>query len=702
MPSQSTGSITSVIAHGDTMRARWQKLPPEATYTIFENSFGNGLHFLNIWHEWIGTRTTGAKPQRGVNLHYIAVEPQPLTTNQLRDALDASPELRSLSTQLINNYPPHSRRGSTHNIALTLPNNHEYPNGSDSEQNSITLTLIFDDVQTALCELTQRTENKHALAGATLCSTAPSIDRWFLHNVFIANNSDTWQHSVYAAIALNSSNEADVVINFQESNPQTNTQTNTPTIIRHLQNLGFRADIDSTNSNQNVIHLLRSAPRSQEDNDRYNLGKTYTPWLHIKQKASIKNKTVIIIGAGLAGAHTARALAVHGYRVTVVDKKGIAAGASSNLQGAVYTKLSSGNNDLTQFNLAAQLFADRYYAQNRLYQSCGEQSGVFHLAIDAKTEHNYRSVASEIEQHMGRQHNPWAQWLEPQDTITVTGLELNNGGIFLPNSGWLQPEKLCQALLEHPRIQVLEHTNITQISRDKTANEWQVFNGATPISSAEICIICNAADAKQFEQTQFLTLKNIRGQVSHIHSNPSLTKLKTVVCGKGYIAPPIVMADTQRHCIGATFNLNDDSTQLSPEDHQTNLSMLASISDHINATELDLLDSTPTTTQGNVGFRCTTPDYFPIVGPVPNETVFCNDFAPLGKNAKAEINVPAECHPNLYCNIGYGSRGLAYTPITATLLANIITGKHLPISESLYKHLHPARFLIRDIIRNKR
>ena len=41
----------------------------------------------------------------------------------------------------------------------------------------------------------------------------------------------------------------------------------------------------------------------------------------------------IVIGAGLAGATTARALAERGWRVTVIDPQGIANGASGNLAG---------------------------------------------------------------------------------------------------------------------------------------------------------------------------------------------------------------------------------------------------------------------------------------------------------------------------------------------------------------------------------
>ncbi|WP_156500687.1 FAD-dependent oxidoreductase, partial [Alcanivorax sp. HI0044] len=52
------------------------------------------------------------------------------------------------------------------------------------------------------------------------------------------------------------------------------------------------------------------------------------------------SRHAIVIGAGLAGATTARALAEQHWTVTVLDPQGIAAGASGNLAGVVYSTAS--------------------------------------------------------------------------------------------------------------------------------------------------------------------------------------------------------------------------------------------------------------------------------------------------------------------------------------------------------------------------
>src|SRR5690606_36639208 len=102
-----------------------------------------------------------------------------------------------------------------------------------------------------------------------------------------------------------------------------------------------------------------------------------------------------------------------------------------------------------------------------------------------------------------------------------------------------------------------------------------------------------------------------------------------------------------------------------------------------------------------VSFRCTTPDYLPIVGPVAQADAMIERFAPLRRDAKATINAPGICHPGLFINVGHSSRGLAYTPLCAELLASLIANHPLPVPRDLIQALHPARFLIRDLRRNQ-
>jgi tRNA 5-methylaminomethyl-2-thiouridine biosynthesis bifunctional protein len=55
----------------------------------------------------------------------------------------------------------------------------------------------------------------------------------------------------------------------------------------------------------------------------------------------------------------------------------------------------------------------------------------------------------------------------------------------------------------------------------------------------------------------------------------------------------------------------------------------------------------------------------------------------------------------LFVNTAHGSRGLTSTPLAAELLASQLCGEPLPLTPRLHRALSPARFIIRDLCRNR-
>ena len=86
---------------------------------------------------------------------------------------------------------------------------------------------------------------------------------------------------------------------------------------------------------------------------------------------------------------------------------------------------------------------------------------------------------------------------------------------------------------------------------------------------------------------------------------------------------------------------------------------------------------------------------------MPIQKRFIDTYAPLIDNAKAIINQAGHYYPNLYTNIGHGSRGLNYAPMCAEILASLIHQEPPPITQNLAHKLNPARFIIRNLIRKK-
>ena len=222
------------------------------------------------------------------------------------------------------------------------------------------------------------------------------------------------------------------------------------------------------------------------------------------------------------------------------------------------------------------------------------------------------------------------------------------------------------------------------IARDAAGHTWQ----------APCVVIATGTQSKDAPGLAWLPTQTIRGQTTHLRSTEEFSALKAVLCHEGYIAPPRSGA----HCLGATFNLNDTETATRAADHRSNLDSLARA---VPQWHTALAKQDPLTLEGRVGFRCASPDYLPMIGPVPNRPTFLNDFADLRRNAKYASATRGAYLPGLYLSTAHGSRGLTSTPLAAELLASQICGEPPPLSRELSRALAPARFIIRDLRRNR-
>ncbi|MEQ8803427.1 MAG: amino acid oxidase, partial [Haliea sp.] len=80
---------------------------------------------------------------------------------------------------------------------------------------------------------------------------------------------------------------------------------------------------------------------------------------------------------------------------------------------------------------------------------------------------------------------------------------------------------------------------------------------------------------------------------------------------------------------------------------------------------------------------------------------FVRDYARLRDNARTDIPRAGRYLTGLYLNTAHGSRGLTSTPLAAELLASQVCAEPLPLEPELARALAPARFIIRDLGRNR-
>ncbi|MDG1818666.1 MAG: FAD-dependent 5-carboxymethylaminomethyl-2-thiouridine(34) oxidoreductase MnmC [Porticoccaceae bacterium] len=417
---------------------------------------------------------------------------------------------------------------------------------------------------------------------------------------------------------------------------------------------------------------------------------TELPWYLAKQPAQIATREITVIGAGIAGCTTAVALQRRGFKVTVVDRHPQAGSeASGNSQGIVYPKLSPRDDLLPQVNLAAIQFCKDYY-QPFWDRGLGAQCGILVVPESPKKAADFALISQRF-----ADRPEIVQSVDHQQLCELAGIPLNAvTALYFPQLGWLPPALVCQQLLQINNIPLLQ-ADIHRLERDQTTHSWELLDArGQSILKTESVVIASAFDCKNFAQSEHLPLRKIRGQITQLPSTVESRPLKTVICGEGYFTPAV----DGLHSCGATYNKDIFSTEVREQDHLTNIAQI-SATDPGLATALG--EPAIDTLRGRANFRCTTPDYLPIVGALPNVPEMLEDYAILRKDAKTVLPTRGSYLPNLYVNCGMGSRGLSYAPLTAEILATQIAEEASPVNLELLKAMHPARFLIRDLKRKR-
>ena len=708
-----------VFIQHNQLPERWQQLAQQfengkqakgkQTFTIAETGFGTGLNFLAAWDTW------NQHASKEALLHFISVEKYPLLGQDLAQALKLFKELAPLAEKLIDAYPPQPVNGIQRLVF---------------DEGRVILSLYIGEAAEGFRHFSPDTIianrfSENPPLELTLGGPKPCVDAWFLDGFAPAKNPAMWTPELFQLISgmsrpgttfstftaaslvrkLLSANgfECRKVKGFARKREQligtftgaisstsldhapqaapTNDEASAPsnTLNKDPNSEPFRLNqADTATLIRQAWHLCEPSPFAQSDSIKTNHGDV---------------NEAIVIGGGLAGCHTAHALARRGINTAVIERHNrLATQASGNTQGVVYTKLSDDNNPLCRFNIQAQIFANHFYETFDLFNLCGGQSGVLHIPSNEREAEQYQRLGQQF-----KHSSQFARWLDMKEAADISGLAHSKAGLFVEKAGWLNPIKTAHRLCELNNITVQLNTDIDQLAYENDL--WHLIDhGGKTLYTCKILVIANAYDAMHFTQTQHLPLKRIRGQVTHIKATEASRKLKTTLCGKGYISP--LSTEMDSHCIGASFTMKDFSSEMTYQEQIQNIDNISSMVPSL-LSEFAHYRSENNPLVGKTGFRCTTPDYFPLIGPVAHKEQIIEQYADLRKNAKKVILQPGNYHPNLYCNIGHGSRGLAYTPLCAESLASIITGQHLPIDLDLFLHMHATRFLIRDLIRNK-
>lgn len=623
-----------VFFEQNNIPARWQT-HDKRHFVIAETGFGTGLNFLNTWRNFEQQNNKQIE-----QLHFISFEKFPIEQQALAQALKAWPELAKYSEQLVANYP--TAMAGCHRLS--------FDNGK------VLLDLWFGDIQDTLPQLCF---NQHGI-----------VDAWYLDGFAPSKNPDMWQQSLFNNMA-----------NLGRPDCTFATFTAAGFVRRGLIEAGF--DVQKVKGygrkREMIVGQLITA------NDKH----TYTEYF---ARPPVTESNIAIIGGGIASSSLMYALAKRNIATTLFCKdNALAMGASHNHQGAVYPNLQA------DFNSISEFYAHSFYYAKRTYQQLNLSGYSFAHDWCGVMLHGVTPEKAAVQQRLAEKGN-WPKTLihavTSEAANTITGIKADYSGLFMPEAGWVSPPQLVNAMAtaanELKKQTTHLNTRITEINKDE--------QGYTLVDDSQTCygpfkqvIVTCGELSKYFKQTSDIPIQAVRGQVTRVTANEKSSPLNTVLCHKGYFTPQFEMT----HCMGATFEKNSESREISQSDNTKNLTQLTSFyPDQLGINEQSMQSA-------KAAIRCCTPDHMPLVGELADKAQLVESFAPLRQGKHYGFTPYQSQFDDLYIFTGFGARGLCTVPLCAEMLVAELCDEPQPVPTHISELVHPNRFVVRDLKRNK-
>jgi tRNA 5-methylaminomethyl-2-thiouridine biosynthesis bifunctional protein len=410
-----------------------------------------------------------------------------------------------------------------------------------------------------------------------------------------------------------------------------------------------------------------------------------------------------VIGAGLAGAAVAHALAQEGWSVTVLERRARpAAETSGNPAGIFHPTVHDDDGPHARLWRAAALYATRCYRPLvERAEVAGSVRGLLRVD-DARIERLRESAA--------RLGLP-ADYVLPLPAIEASqigGVALQRAAWYHHHAGWIDPGALVRRWLDDRKISFIGGTAVVRIER--TEGGWSVFDAAgDTLAAAPVLVLANAAGIAVLGSRVGVgewPWQLSRGQLDVWRGDAvPVAQPRLPLAGDGYAIP---LPDGSLLC-GATQTPLDaavaaargglgDAGPASAADRAFNWARCARLCGL--ADEAGALSASPDaaaarlgTASSRVGLRVTLRDRLPVCGAVPAP----DGDADAGQSDRAAIVRVRDVRrlPGLYVWGGFGGRGLTLAPLLGRLVAAQIVGSAWPLERDLAAAVDPARWRVR-------
>jgi tRNA 5-methylaminomethyl-2-thiouridine biosynthesis bifunctional protein len=292
--------------------------------------------------------------------------------------------------------------------------------------------------------------------------------------------------------------------------------------------------------------------------------------------AEPKERSAVVVGAGLAGAAVCERLCARGWEVELIERHAEPAQeASGNHAGTFHPIATPDDSVFARLTRAGFLYGKKYWEgfSGLRWDPCG----VLQLARNEKEDGSQRRAALGLPPE-------YAQYATREEASAHAGVPVAAGGLWFPQGGWIQPQTLVRSQLEACGARL----------KRSFGRELQ------KIPEARLVVLANSAGAPKLHAVPGLRLRRVRGQVTHLPAQ-GLEAPRVVLLRGGMLLPPV-----EGVCVtGASFDIGDEDPAPRADSHAGNLERLARILP-LRTEFKDL--------QGRVAFRSVTPDRLPVVG----------------------------------------------------------------------------------------
>ncbi len=581
-------------------------------FAILQMGFGHGHAFLASLAAW------QLDPHRSAQLHFVAIEAHPPT----RQALE-----KTLSPLLQQAWTPDGTKRSVEALLGAWPVLTANVHVMAFELGAVTLQLVVADAPTAI---------RHVVG---------LFDAFYL--------DDAWDAWTLKALARLSRGDAIVAFNCDVVD------------CRHaLTRAGFVTQAHGTGDKPKAPLVAKRVRRGPQHDSLARLGAPTRP------------SHALIIGAGLAGAHVARALAQRGVRCTVLDRHLHPAGeGSSGVVGIFHGVVHGSDGSHSQIYRTAALYAASSHGRAIAAGVEGAIGGMLRVTG--------QSIPAMQAQHKALGlPRAWADAIAAENAAAVTGIDVTSNAWHFPHGGWINPKALVSWLLDHEAITFEGGVEVQALMRHP--HGWQsVEKQQRVIASADVVIVANAWDAARLLPHALWPLGQSRGQSTMLPANtPGLKAPKIPLSGNGYV---VTRRDGSVMC-GASSHVGDNTSQARDSDAHENLEKLRQL------TGGNVDTNTPMGMLINhVGWRTLTPDRLPIVGAVPALHVI---------HTSDNVHRIAR-EPGLYTLTALGPRGHTLAPLMAEVVAASILREPVPLAAPLLNTVDAARYVAQAMRRQR-